>query len=173
MSYLLIYLKKQAKSGLKIFPVHIKNILVPHAGTLLGDKALSYAVKIAKLSGATINILHSVEPLPGPPPMVFAKKQDSQMRKEIEQTEEALVQDIKEELQKRVDYCKSKGINANNIVVKGRPEDEILKYSKNHHIDLIIMAKRRKIPGIRGMLKLGSVSRKVLETSNKPVLILE
>jgi len=173
LSYLLIYLKKAAKAGLKIFPVHIKNILVPHAGTILGDKALSYAIKIAKLSGATINILHSVEPLPGPPPMVFAKKQDSQIRKAIEQTEEVLVQDIREELQKRADYCKSKGINANGIVVKGRPEDEILKYSKNHHVDLIIMAKRRKIPGIRGMLNLGSVSRKILEISDKPVLILE
>ncbi len=173
LSYLLIYLKKPAKAGLKTFPVHIKNILVPHAGTLLGDKALSYAIKIAKLSGATINILHSVEPLPSPPPMVFAKKQDSKMRKEVEQTEDALVQDIREELQKRADYCKSKNINANSVVVKGRPEDEILKYSKNHHIDLIIMAKRRKIPGIGGMLHLGSVSRKILETSNKPVLILE
>lgn len=166
-------MKKTANAGLKISPVHIKNILVPHAGTLLGDKALGYAIKIAKLSGATINILHSVEPLPGPPPMVFAKKQDSRIRKEMEQTEEALVQDIREELQKRTNYCKSKGINANSIVVKGRPEDEILKYSKNHHIDLIIMAKRRKIPGIKGVLKLGSVSRKVLETSDKPVLILE
>ena len=105
--------------------------------------------------------------------MVFAKKQDSKIRKDVEQTEDALIQDIGEELQKRADYCKSKGINANSIVVKGRPEDEILKYSKNHHIDLIIMAKRRKIPGIRGLLKLGSVSRKILEMSDKPVLILE
>ena len=62
--------------------------------------------------------------------------------------------------------------NANSIVVKGRPEDEILKYSKNHHIDLIVMAKRRKLSGIGGMLKLGSVSRKILEISDIPVLIL-
>ncbi|QLH09366.1 universal stress protein [Candidatus Nitrosotenuis sp. DW1] len=170
MSYLLIYLKKSAKAGLKTFPVHIKNILVPHAGTLLGDKALSYAIKIAKLSGATVNILHSVEPIPGPPPLVLAKKQDSKLRKEMEQT---AVRGVREEMQKRANYCKSKGINTNCIIVRGRPEDEILKYSKSHHIDLIIMAKRRKIPGIRGLLKLGSVSRKILEISDKPVLILE
>jgi nucleotide-binding universal stress UspA family protein len=162
--------EKGKRVDLKIFPAHIKNILVPHAGTLLGDKALSYAIKIAKLSGATVNILHSVEPIPGPPPLVLAKKQDYKMRKEMEQ---AAVRGIREELQKRADYCKSRGINANCIVVSGRPEDEILKYSKSHHIDLIIMAKRRKIPGLRGMLKLGSVSRKILEISDKPVLILE
>ncbi|WKT58006.1 universal stress protein [Candidatus Nitrosotenuis chungbukensis] len=110
MSYLLIYLKKSAKTGLKTFPVHIKNILVPHAGTLLGDKALSYAIKIAKLSGATVNILHSVEPIPGPPPLILAKKQDSKMRKVVEQ---AAVRGIREEpaktrrlLQVKGDQCK-------------------------------------------------------------------
>ena len=172
MSYLLIYLRKSIRADLKQFPVHIKNILVPHAGTVLGDKALSYAIKIAKPSGATINILHAVEPFPSSP-MIFAKKQDIQMQKELAQTEKALMQDIKEELQNRADYCRKKSINANSIVVKGRPEDEILKYSKKHHVDLIIMAKRRKVPGIRGMLRLGSVSRKILEISDKPVLILE
>jgi len=163
-------LENPSKADLKSFPVHIKNILVPHAGTILGDKALSYAIKIAKFSGATINILHSVESLP--PPM-FTKKHDSQVQKEISQIEKSLSHDIKEELQKRVDYCKSKSINANQIVTKGRPEDAIIKYSKDHHIDLIIMAKRRKVPGIRGMLRLGSVSRKVLEISDRPILILE
>lgn len=157
---------------MKQFPVHIKNILVPHAGTILGDKALSYAIKIAKPSGATINILHAVEPLPIPP-MIFTKKQDIQVQKELAQTEKALAQDIKEELQSRADHCRKKNINANSIIVRGRPEDAILKYSKKHHVDLIIMAKRRKVPGIRGMLKLGSVSRKILEISDKPVLILE
>lgn len=153
--------------------MHIKNILVPHAGTILGDKALSYAIKIAKPSGATINILHAVEPLPSPPSMIFARKQDIQMQAELARTEKALVEDIKEELQDRANYCRKKSINANSIIVKGRPEDEILKYSKKHHVDLIIMAKRRKIPGIRGMLKLGSVSRKITEISDTPVLIVE
>jgi nucleotide-binding universal stress UspA family protein len=158
---------------LKLFPVHIKNILVPHAGTILGDKSLSYAIKIAKFSGATINILHSVEPFPKPPPMILTKKEDVRIQKELEQTTNALVADIREELKKRVDFCKSKNINTNQIVVKGKPEDEIIRYAKGHYVDLIIMAKRRKVPGIQGFLRLGSVSRKVLETSGKPVLVVE
>lgn len=163
-------MEKDTKANVKSFPVHIKNILVPHAGTILGDKALSYAIKIAKLSGATVNILHSVEPFPLP---ILVKKQDPKAKKELDHAEKALADDIREELQKRVDYCRAKSINANQIVVKGRPEDAIIKYAKSHHVDLIIMAKRRKIPGIRGMLRLGSVSRKILEISDKPVLILE
>jgi nucleotide-binding universal stress UspA family protein len=158
---------------LKLFSAHIKSILVPHAGTALGDKALSYAITIAKSSGATINILHSVEPLPKPPPMVFAKREDRLAQKELEEITQNLIEDIKSELKKRVDYCKSKNINANYIVMRGRPEDEIAEYVKAHHIDLVVMAKRRKIPGIRGFLRLGSVSRKVLEIIDKPILIVE
>lgn len=157
---------------MKQFPVHVKNILVPHAGTLLGDRALSYAIKIAKPIGATINILHAVEPLPSPPHILFRKKAELKIRQELKDTEDSLVDDIKEELYNRADFCRKKCINANSIVVKGRPEDEILKYSKNHHIDLIVMAKRRKVSGFSGMLKLGSVSRKILEISDIPVLIL-
>ena len=157
---------------MKYFPVHIKNILVPHAGGVLGDKALSYAMEIAKVSGATINILHAVEPLPSPP-MTFPRKEYDKIQQEITHEENMLVKDIKGELQERVDHCRQKSININSIIVRGRPEDEIMKFSKKHHIDMIIMAKRRKIPGIRGMLKLGSVSRKILEISDKPVLILE
>jgi nucleotide-binding universal stress UspA family protein len=173
LSYLLIYLDRTIGSELKIFPAHIKNILVPHAGTTLGDKALSYAIKIAKFSGATVNILHVVEPLPDLFPIVFSKKEILQMHAELGQTTQALVEDIKEELKKRVDFCKSKGINANHIVIKGKPEDAIINYAKAHHVDLIVMAKRRKVPGIRGMLKLGSVSRKILEISDRPILIVE
>jgi nucleotide-binding universal stress UspA family protein len=35
------------------------------------------------------------------------------------------------------------------------------------------MAKRRKIPGLKNFLKLGSVSRKILEVAKCPVLITD
>lgn len=159
------YIPKNPTNFVKLFPVKIKIILVPHAGTVLGDKALSYAIKLAKWSGATINILHTVEPLPGPPPLVFSKKERAKIQKEIDYTIQGLVDDIKEELKSRVDFCRSSGINANYIVSKGRPEIEIANYAKQKHIDLIIMTKRRKIPGMVGFLRMGSVSRKILEIS--------
>lgn len=158
---------------MKLLPVHIKNILVPHAGTVLDDRALSYAVYIAKHSGATINILHAVEPLPRPPLFVFSKSEGKKIQNELRGITDAFVEDIREELKKRASFCKSKNINANYAVVNGSPESEILKFSKTHHIDLLVMAKRRKIPGIKGVLRLGSVSRKVLEASGRPVLIVE
>ena len=139
----------------------------------MGDKALSYAINIARPAGATINILHVVEPLPKPPLFVFSKAESRRIGKELDSVTNALSKDIKEELRIRAEFCRAKNINANYLVVNGRPEDEILNYAKKHHIDMIVMAKRRKLPGIQGILKLGSVSRKVLEATNKPILTVE
>ena len=47
------------------------NILVPHAGTNAGDKALDHAKEIAKKHGSNITILHIVENIPIPPSLTF------------------------------------------------------------------------------------------------------
>ncbi len=153
--------------------MHIKNILVPHAGTLAGDKALSDAIHIAKITGATINILHVIEPLEKPPKLIFTSTERSEMQSKLKDTINVIKKNMEDELKSRIKICKTKSINANYKVTTGIPEDEIMKFSKNHDLDLIIMAKRRKIPGIKGFLQLGSVSRKILEAAKIPVLIVE
>jgi len=158
---------------MKLTPMHIKNILVPHAGTLAGDKALSDAIHIARLTGATINILHVIEPFSNPPKFVFTSTERTEIQSKLKDTLDGIKKDIEDELKNRIKICNSKSINANYKVTLGMPEDEIMKFSKNHEIDLIIMAKRRKIPGLKGFLQLGSVSRKILETAKFPVLIVE
>jgi nucleotide-binding universal stress UspA family protein len=153
--------------------MHIKNILVPHAGTLGGDKALSDAIYIAKITGATINILHVVEPIPGPPKFIFSSTERRVIQSEFKNAENSVKKWLNEELKNRVKICKSKNINANYKVTTGIPENEIMKFAKEKDIDLIIMAKRRKIPGIKNFLKLGSVSRKILEVAKCPLLITD
>jgi len=153
--------------------MHIKNILVPHAGTLGGDKALSDAIHIAKLSGATINILHVIEPFPEPPKFVFSSTERKKIQAKLKNVEMNIKSGISEELEDRVKICKSKKINANYKVTLGKPEEEIIKFSNKNNIDLIIMSKRRKIPGLKNLLNLGSVSHKILETAKCPVLITE
>jgi len=153
--------------------MHIKNILVPHAGTLGGDKALSDAIHIAKISGATINILHVIEPIPQPPKFVFTASEREKIQSKLKNVEITIKNGISEELKDRVKICKSKKINANYKIMAGIPENEIINFSKKNDIDLIIMSKRRKIHGIKNLLKLGSVSRKILEVAKCPVLITE
>ena len=153
--------------------MHIKNILVPHAGTLGGDKALSDAIHIAKMTGATINILHVIEPFSKPSKFLFTSTEQREIQSEQKDAINVIKKDMEDELKSRIKICKTKRINANYKVTTGIPEDEIMKFSKNHKIDLIIMAKRRKIPGVKGFFQLGSVSRKILEASKRPVLVVE
>ena len=151
----------------------LKNILVPHAGTPGGDKALQKAIYFAKLSGATINILHVVEPLASPPLFTFSKSEIKALKKEFRSALLRVKSDMEEEMEKRVKSCKSKNINATYKITEGIPENEIKKYATYYDADLIIMSKRRKIPGVRGILKLGSVSRKILESVKRPVLLFD
>ena len=114
-----------------------------------------------------------IESFSNPPKFVFTSTERKEIQSKLKNTVNVIKKNIEEELRNRVKICKYKSINANYKVVTGTPEDEIMKFSKEHKIDLIIMAKRRKIPGIKGFLQLGSVSRKVLEAAKRPVLIIE
>lgn len=58
-------------------------------------------------------------------------------------------------------------------IVVGNPEDEIEKFVKNGNYDVIVMAKRRKLPGIKAVLRLGSVSRAILERVSVPILLVD
>ena len=50
-----------------------KKILVPHAGTPAGDKALKHAAHIAKFDSSEILVLHVVEQLQKPPTFALSK----------------------------------------------------------------------------------------------------
>ena len=151
-----------------------KKILLPHAGTPAGDDALKHAVYSAKSSKAEILILHVVEDMPRVP-MGFAldtSQMDSIKRKLKEATRDMKAV-MQKEMSKRVQFCKKNKIKAELKVTSGNTADEILKIVRNQRIDLIVMAKRRKLKGIKRIMTLGSVSRKILEHVSCPVLIID
>jgi len=61
-----------------------RSILVPHAGTKAGDKALDHAKKIAKTNDSEITILHIIENIPIPPTITFSIER-KELAKEIKQ----------------------------------------------------------------------------------------
>ncbi|PZT55057.1 universal stress protein [Paenibacillus silvae] len=65
---------------------------------------------------------------------------------------------------------KSAGINPETIHLKGDPAYEILNYARETGQQLVIIGSRR-LMGVKGMM-LGSVSHKVSQLSNCPVLIV-
>jgi nucleotide-binding universal stress UspA family protein len=150
-----------------------KSILVPHAGTLAGDKALKHAIHIAKLSSSEVILLHVIENFPHIPVFSLHAFQAAKIKKEIAKVTQEMKTVMEKEMLKRIDVCKINGIKSNLKVVTGLPAEEILKIVKNQKIDLIIMAKRRKLKGIKGLLTMGSVSRKIIENTACPVLMID
>jgi len=57
------------------------------------------------------------------------------------------------------------------MVTLGIPEDENIRISKDYIV--FVMAKRRKLPGIKAILRLGSKSRKVIEKVSTPILLID
>ncbi len=133
--------------------------------------AFYYAVDMAQKKGATIVILHSVEPVPA-----YVRNYISGAEKlEIENQNEMI--DI---IKKRLDnFCRKVDSQIGSpcvelvskvIVRVGHPVEEILSAADEEACDVIILGNHGK-----GFLKqtfLGSVSRGVLDRARKPVLII-
>lgn len=63
-------------------------ILVPHAGTLAGDRALKHAIFAAKSSSAKITLLHVVEEIPHPPMFALVSSERKRLVKNIRNANE-------------------------------------------------------------------------------------
>jgi nucleotide-binding universal stress UspA family protein len=148
-----------------------RNILVPHAGSSAGDEALQHAVAMAKDNHAKITVLHVVENMPIPLSLEYSE------RKKITESLNQIRSEMKREMRKQLDAKAAElgksGIEIDTVVVHGYPDDEIVRISAAEKCDLIVMAKRRKLTGIMGVLKLGSVSRKIIERVSCPILLID
>ena len=150
-----------------------KNILVPHAGTPAGDLALNHAIHIAKSSKAEITLLHVIEEFPHVPVFALHASQASKIKKDLAEIAKEMEIVMEKEMEKQMETCKKNGIKSVLKVITGLPAEEIMKIVKSQKMDLIVMAKRRKLKGIKGLLSLGSVSRKIVETVSCPVLMMD
>ena len=150
-----------------------KKILVPHAGTPAGDLALKHAIHIAKSSSSEIILLHVIEDFPHVPVFSLHASQVAKIKREIAQITKKMKTTMEKEMTKRVETCQKNEIKSHLKVVTGLPAEEILKIVKNQKTDLIVMAKRRKLKGFKGLLSLGSVSRKIVESTSCPVLLMD
>lgn len=143
-------------------------ILVPHAGTVAGDEALKHAIYAAKDSSKLI-ILHIVEAIQYPPS--FSSSERENMLKSIDDANEEIKKDMEEKMKKYAQqYTKN---NIESKVVIGDAAEIILDVMEKEKVDLIVMAKRRKLKGVKKLLSLGSVSRKIVENTSCPVLLID
>jgi len=150
-----------------------QNILVPHAGTPAGDEALRHAIHIAKTSSSKIILLHIVEVVMYPPSFALSSSERKSLFKSIDDANESIKKDMEKEMEKRKEKCSENDLKAEIIISIGNAAEIILDMVKEKKIDLIIMAKRRKLKGMKKLLSLGSVSRKIIENTSCPVLLMD
>ncbi len=149
-----------------------KNILVPHAGTKAGNRALEHAHQIAKLNNSKITLLHIVEEIPTPP-LVTLTQERKNFAKQLNIARREMKIEMHKRMDKLVQEIRSEKIPTSVKILHGYPDEEISRIANSGSYDLIIMAKRKKLPGIKGILKLGSISRKVLEQISCPIMLID
>jgi nucleotide-binding universal stress UspA family protein len=145
-------------------------ILVPYDGSKYYKKSLEEAIELAKKFDSKIYLLHAIDVLTAIPPI----QDDPDYHIEMKKFQQSLKNAVSKSdliLRNEVLRCKEKDVDADYRVVIGSAADVILKFAKKTEIDLIVMGSQG-LSGIRKIMALGSVSRKVSELAQCPVLLV-
>jgi len=137
----------------------IKNVLFPTDFSEDSRNALNFALEIARVNGATLHIMHSIEEPYDFAPMV--ENIGNSLTQRVEKLFDNIVKDIKKDNK----YGK---IDINMQMQNGRALYTILEETRNQDIDMIVMGAK----GRTGLEKLffGSTSAEVIQRSKVPVL---
>ena len=146
-------------------------ILVPYDGSKYYRKSLEEAIEIAKKFDSKIYLLHVIDALTVVPPIIYDNSDAPIEMKKFERVLKNTVSKNDLILRNEVLRCKEKEVNADYKIVIGSAADVILKFAKKMEIDLIVMGSQG-LSGIRKIMALGSVSRKVSELAQCPVLLV-
>ena len=146
-------------------------ILVPYDGSKYYRKSLEEAIEIAKKFDSKIYLLHVIDALTVVPPIIYDNLDAPMEMKRFERVLKNTVSKNDLILRNEVLRCKEKEVNADYKIVIGSAADVILKFAKKMEIDLIVMGSQG-LSGIRKIMALGSVSRKVSELAQCPVLLV-
>lgn len=138
--------------------------------------AFGYAACLSHRHGAVLTILHVVEELSPTAKMLiddfFSEKQWKELRQEKENKIVATLRAKLEEFceEARQELHNNKFVCDDIVVVTGHPVDQIIHQIDELDPDIVVIGSRGQ--GVLADVTLGSVSRRVLRRSKKPVLIV-
>lgn len=141
----------------------IKNILLPTDFSKTSLTAAEYAVELADEYKATLHVLNVLEKTP---PILAIRSLDLSREKIIESIDADAQSHLVEAVKK---IKKIKDIEIIPVIRKGIDYEEIIKYSKEKKIDIIVIATHGRTGLIHTLL--GSVAEKVIRYSKIPVLV--
>ncbi len=137
-----------------------RNIVIATDGSENNLKAISYGIKLAKLSRATVYALHVID--------TYSLSQSWTAGKET--MYEVLKKDGQKATVKVKEYGEASGVEVKEVLLEGHPSNEIIDFAEKNDIDLIVMGTLGKT-GLDRFL-MGSVAENVIRHSKVPVLVV-
>ena len=140
----------------------IKKILVPIDFNEGSEKAVTYAVDLARSLQASITVMNAYEyPVYGFPDGALVATAEVAAQ---------ISQGSQEALDAAVSRLKDSGVTVDKVLREGLPWEEIVKVATEGKADLIVMGTH----GRHGLARafLGSVAERVLRTATCPVLVI-
>ena len=136
----------------------LKQVLVPTDFSETSEEALGYARGLADAFKATLHVLHVI---PDPYSQSWSMEATGVAIPELLKTWE-------QDARKRLDQLKTDDIETEVVTQIGHPFVQIVRYARDHDIDLIVMGTHGR--GAIGHMLLGSVAEKVVRKAPCPVL---
>lgn len=139
-----------------------EKILLTTDGSQASEKAVDEAVKLAKNCEAKIHVLYVVDTgVESQYDSVNDLMSETKSSRKLEQVGEKALKSITVKLEEEA-------IQFEKSIVKGKPFQKINSFAEENNMDVIVMSTNGR-SGLDRML-LGSVTEKVIRTSNIPVL---
>ena len=134
-------------------------ILVPTDGSSEGERAVTHALDVAAVHGASVHAVYVVD---------TASYAGMPMESSWEGVDELLRSDAREAVKRVEQIAATTSVDVETAVVDGSPSREIIRYAEANDCDLIVMGTHGR-GGIDRLL-LGSVAEKVVRGASVPVL---
>lgn len=150
-------------------------ILVAHDGHSMSDKALKYALDIAKAMNMRIKIVRVIDEAIDDSTMSRLRDLERQrIKKDVElQLVKAREQEYNK-LKKQLAMANSKGVEASASVLEGDVAQKLISIISKERPYLVVIASRKlQSRGLSKLKILGSVARKLSEESKSPLLIIK
>lgn len=138
-----------------------RKILLPVDFSDDSQRAFDFGAELAREAGAEVSLLTVVDDTFPYPELWAWDRPDEEFYRTMRERSLAQMNELLES---------APGLQAQRLVVRGRPRDEIAAVAEEIGADLIVMA-RHGSSGIRTAL-MGSTTESVLRTATCPVLVL-
>lgn len=150
-------------------------ILVPHDGYEMSDKALKFAIVLAKGLNMRIKLIRVVEETLDVSTMGHWNNiERAKVKRDVEKQRAQIRDREYKKIEKLVSLANSRGVKASSLVLEGDAAEKIVSTIEKVNPYLVAIGSNRlKLKGLSKISVLGSVARKLSEKSPRPVLLIK